>query len=499
MFKKSLIALLVIGLMSVGTLFADNHTSTLHLDISGLSGLGPNANYEGWLIVNGAPVSTGVFDIDGTGITMDFEVSASDAAGSSAFVLTIEPANDPDPAPASTHVIAGSFSNGKATLNVEHPAALGNNFASASGSYIMAAPSGDNAPYYNGFWFLADGNSSLNLPTLPEGWAYEGWVVDDNGPVSTGTFTNPSAADSNGAGPAAGSNPTPNFPGEDFVNPARNLLGNTVVISIEPVPDNSPAPFDYKPLIDIRVDDTKGPGASQHLQKNLGSLATGTATFIDGSSPEMPTTVTPDPTPTDAVQVFAIPVGGQEAAPAFPGEAYSFSFHAEHGESLHLATMFVQSNDWFYSPNEWGIPLFDSYGNPKSGDMTDYIHLFDAGTEADEKPGAGAYQAPRQPGANTGPADPNNTVRRAHDNYGITPSVNQIIKATLTHEGGGNFTFTIENISAGSALPSPIAPGVAYVGSMVAPLFNSGNPDRGLGLEAIAEDGNPMILAGNLK
>ena len=57
--------------------------------------------------------------------------------------------------------------------------------------------------------------------------------------------------------------------------------------------------------------------------------------------------------------------------------------------------------------------------------MTDYIHLYDAGTEIDETPGSGPNQAPRQSGPDTGPADPNNIIRRAHDNSGLTPCCKQ--------------------------------------------------------------------------
>ena len=201
----------------------------------------------------------------------------------------------------------------------------------------------------------------------------------------------------------------------------------------------------------------------------------------------------------DNVVVFAVPTGGEGPAPAFPGEAYEFDFHANKGENLHFATMLVQSNDWFFSPNEWGLPLYDSDGNAKSGDVTNYIHLFDSGTEIDEKPGEGAHQAPRQSGPNSGAADTNPLVRRAHDNYGVTPAVNQLIKATLTYNGDGNFTLSIANVSGGSTLAGPLAPGVAITTSEVAPIFTTGSQDRNQGLEQLAEDGMPGRLADNLR
>ena len=143
-------------------------------------------------------------------------------------------------------------------------------FTAATGSYILAAPTGaDGTPYNYGIWFLdpSGPSASLDLPVLPEGWAYEGWVVGEDGPVSTGIFTNTAAADSDAGGPAAGPNPAPPFPGQDFITPPANLVGQTTVISVEPSPDNSPAPFTLKPLVD-EINDTGEGGILQDLTNN---------------------------------------------------------------------------------------------------------------------------------------------------------------------------------------------------------------------------------------
>ena len=42
---------------------------------------------------------------------------------------------------------------------------------------------------------------------------------------------------------------------------------------------------------------------------------------------------------------------------------------------------------------------------PVTGDITSSISLWDAGTEVNQEPGAGADQAPRQSGPNTGAAE----------------------------------------------------------------------------------------------
>ncbi len=102
--------------------------------------------------------------------------------------------------------------------------------------------------------------------------------------------------------------------------------------------------------------------------------------------------------------VFAVPLGKKAPAPIFPGQAYVFRVEAEKGDRLSLATMFVQSNDWFYAPGPKGIALFEN-GRPIAGDVSAAFRLWDAGTEVNEPAGEGMYQAPRQKGKNMGPAE----------------------------------------------------------------------------------------------
>ena len=92
------------------------------------------------------------------------------------------------------------------------------------------------------------------MPTLPAGWAYGGWAVTGGEPVTTGRFTAVDVADL--AAPFSGPTAGPPFPGEDFLMNApaglvfpTDLAGGLAVISIEPEPDDSPAPFTLKPLM----------------------------------------------------------------------------------------------------------------------------------------------------------------------------------------------------------------------------------------------------------
>ena len=100
----------------------------LNLSINGLEPLGHAAKYEGWLIVNGSPVSTGRFEVNANGgiAPSHFNVNESELSSAAMFVLTIEPNPDPDPAPSDVHILAGPFSGNSAQLTVAHPAALGN-------------------------------------------------------------------------------------------------------------------------------------------------------------------------------------------------------------------------------------------------------------------------------------------------------------------------------------------------------------------------------------
>ncbi|MDX1638543.1 MAG: spondin domain-containing protein, partial [Balneolaceae bacterium] len=113
---------------------------------------------------------------------------------------------------------------------------------------------------------------------------------------------------------------------------------------------------------------------------------------------------------------FSQPVGASQPGPLLPGEQYTFRFRAEQGERLSFATMYVESNDLFYAPVDVGIELFPD-GTPVTGDVTEQIQLWDAGTEANEEPGVGSNQVLRQPGPDTGPPDSNSDIRPVDDGY----------------------------------------------------------------------------------
>jgi uncharacterized surface protein with fasciclin (FAS1) repeats len=129
------------------------------------------------------------------------------------------------------------------------------------------------------------------------------------------------------------------------------------------------------------------------------------------------------------------------AAPAIgPGGSYSFTIDAaEPGDHLTIVTMNGQSNDIIYSTPENGIPLYRTNGRPFNGNASRLMVAYDIGTEANEYPGAGLNQLPRQAAPNTGPTDPNNRVRfmvtndisPADDGFIYRP-VGERIRVTIT-------------------------------------------------------------------
>lgn len=178
-----------------------------------------------------------------------------------------------------------------------------------------------------------------------------------------------------------------------------------------------------------------------------------------------------------------------------PDNEMTFSFHAGKGSYLSFATMFVQSNDLFYGFGDEGLKLYDDNGNAVTGDVSASLELWDAGTEVNEMPGTGANQAPRQSGPNTG-MDENGVVHVVNDAF-TYPNTTDVIQVTLVHDGETEFTVTVRNISSGSTLATPLAGGIFGVHGSGVKLFTAGEA-ASAGLEAIAEDGDNAMMSESL-
>lgn len=202
-------------------------------------------------------------------------------ADATKFVLTIEPAVGDDPAPSAVHILAGDIVGSSISLSTSDPAAIGTDFADAAGDFILTTPTTANIDTDGGqgIWWLVPGATkapSLAVPELPAGWVYEGWVVSADGPISTGRFSSPNGADSDGAGATSGSDPAPPFPGQDFIDPALPLAGLTAVITVEPEPDTSASPFALKPLVTAQIADVLAPTMQVMVNESSATLPSGT-------------------------------------------------------------------------------------------------------------------------------------------------------------------------------------------------------------------------------
>ncbi len=291
-----------------------------------LEGVGPlqgGFEYQGWAVVDGETLSIGRFNISSTGNLVDesgneipdgrFSVD-DDLAESTSFFVTVEPPGSDDDIPSGTVLVGGDLSDGGAALAVGHGSAIGNSFENASGFYILATPTdGPLFTYENsGIWWRVGGTGGLErdpqglfLPVLPDGWIYEGWVVLEGVPLSTGKFIEPREIDfaapysgpvdlsdeaairqvmladygsitvegENGPELVTGEtgyalhldDPSlpifwhgPPEPGEDFMREApdgmtfpTDIRGAETYITVEPIPDDSPEEFAFRALTEV--------------------------------------------------------------------------------------------------------------------------------------------------------------------------------------------------------------------------------------------------------
>ncbi|MFN3199607.1 MAG: spondin domain-containing protein [Bradymonadia bacterium] len=190
---------------------------------------------------------------------------------------------------------------------------------------------------------------------------------------------------------------------------------------------------------------------------------------------------------------FTTPEGAEGPGPLFPGQSYVFTVEASaETPYLGLATMYVQSNDLFFN-TDTPIALFDDAGAPIAQALeVEGIGLWDSGTESNEAPAMGPNQAPRQAGPDTGAME--GVVRPFNNSTRAIPNSLALVDVEVAETEGG-YTIDIINISGEAGLlPTPIAPVFWATHDDTWSLFEAGAPDRGEGLEILAEDGSPMAL-----
>lgn len=284
--------LVVMGVLAPAAVAKPSVRYPIELTASNLAPL-EGSFYELWIVKGDDKHSGGSFNVAGDGSLVDgFGHPASFSSPikpkkADLIVVTIEPLPDPDPGPSGIAILAGSPTKRGADLSF--PIDL----SGAAGSFILATPTDAIATNETaGVWFLdpsAGPGASLALPTLPDGWVFEGWGVTQGLPLTTGRFTSASGADL--ASPFSGPNPGPPFPGEDFltnlpagITPPVDLAdgGSMIVITLEPdlggVDPTGPGPFSIKPLV-VQVVAGAAPHESISLVRDLSTVPSGHASF----------------------------------------------------------------------------------------------------------------------------------------------------------------------------------------------------------------------------
>jgi len=292
MIKKMFLAILALGIFATSCDNDDDNgptTSNLTLNLSGLEDLGSDFVYEGWLLVNATPVSIGTFT--NTTSPQTFSINTEQLNSAELFGISIEPSDDTNPNISETVILLGEFVDNTAALNIGVITDF-IGFASASGTFFLRTPTDEVMPGPNnmndeyGVWFGTPGmppTANLNLPDLTSGWTYEGWVIGDSGPLSTGRFTDFGDRDDFRGFSGTEFNQGPPIPGEDFFLNAPvgetfplDVRGRTVLITVEPVPDNSPMPFLLMPLTAVAGMATAP--ATHDFNLNTASFPSGSAT-----------------------------------------------------------------------------------------------------------------------------------------------------------------------------------------------------------------------------
>lgn len=278
-----------------------DQVSKIDLQVTGLNTLGDSAWYECWIMWTEGEGDNIKNIYESIGLLTDYngEVHSRSANVNLGYIqrminliITIEEdivpgyrvivtptSTDSAKGPSSYKIIAGKVTANSSKFNVGNDLILDFDFEKSQAKYILDTPTDtlNNNPK-RGIWFLnldttisdiedssgtvigtdttISQESGLDLPELPNGWIYEGWIIMNSDTVSIGTFVEPYGADDSskyGAGTAGGYN----FPGEDFIeNPPPGIIfptdlsGKQIFITIDaPHPATSYTPFRLIPYI----------------------------------------------------------------------------------------------------------------------------------------------------------------------------------------------------------------------------------------------------------
>lgn len=145
-----------------------------------------------------------------------------------------------------------------------------------------------------------------------------------------------------------------------------------------------------------------------------------------------------------------------------PGEEVEIKFNAGKGQALSFATMYGNSKDLFFAPNNPGIQLFDGNGNAIEGDVSAQVKLWDNGTIINSNPENAASDQP------TVAEDRNISEINGSDGMYTYPAANEMMKLNLKYDiNTSMFTLTIKNNSDRTNVSTPFSPGVWAVSNVL--------------------------------
>lgn len=226
--------------------------------LDNLTPLNEESNYAVWSH-NGESVELlGRFNTSSSSANLSYRLTDT-LSSASKISISVELGELENEEPSGSVLLAGDITGLESSLSVGHPDALGNDFSDSTATYRLTTPSTiDEDDFFQGIWWFdpqMSPETSLFLPPLPEGWSYEAWINDTVTQTSLGKFSDAERVDSDGSGATAGPDQTPNFPGQDFIDPPKLMSHLSAYITIEPRPDNSAEPFMFRVLLDKVIEE----------------------------------------------------------------------------------------------------------------------------------------------------------------------------------------------------------------------------------------------------
>jgi hypothetical protein len=232
---------------------------------------------------------------------------------------------------------------------------------------------------------------------------------------------------------------------------------------------------------------------------------TGLEALAEDGSPAGLVTANTSAAGTGTVGAMTIADGASGAGPALTGAAFTLAITPDAAHPLFsIASMVGTTNDAFLAFQPSGVALLAANGSPRAAadvraDILAKLAVWDAGTEANEVPGIGPNQAPRQVAPNTGAADPDTTVRLYADSKNdlAGPMLGGFVSVAITHLSGNDFQVRITDTADTTAFPGKVAPLAWALHAPATQIFTDGGK-ASAGLEKLAEDGNPSTFATEL-